>query len=336
MEIICYNVDFFRNLLFENSFVLNEEIQNNLTELEKNLVIPQELLEAQPLFRVDSNSSGNSTNSDRRFRRTNSSGGGRRGHNRGSYNKSCQNTQENENWEAIRNFKATKIEKSEGVQLYISEIRALLNKLSIKNYEVQYQVIITKLNEFIEKITDDDDKQLLLQSIFQILSMNSYLSTLYADLYVELVGIHDSFEMFIDEFVENYSQSLHEIHYIDSNEDYDGFCKYNKINDIRKCKATFIVNLMKRDMISQENILNVIKKAQEIAIGYIDEENRQNEVDEITENIVLIIKEVKTNLENTDMWKNSIQPNINYFTGLKVKEHASFTSRAKFKYMDCT
>ena len=27
--------------------------------------------------------------------------------------------------------------------------------------------------------------------------------------------------------------------------------------------------------------------------------------------------------------------NIQYFLGLKVKEHISFTSRAKFKYMDC-
>jgi hypothetical protein len=328
METLCYTVDFFRNLVFENSANLQPDISDILIELDRTLVIPQELLEAQPLFRVDSNSSNNSnsSNSDRKFRRPYASGGRRA-------NKPSNNT--HEHWESVRNFKATKIEKSEGIQIHIGEIRGFLNKLSIKNYDDQSTVIINALSEIIDKNINEDDKLVLLQNVFSILSSNIYLSSIYADLYVELVGTHDLFETFIDEFVEKYKDSFHEIHYVDPNDDYDKFCDYNKINDNRKCNATFIVNLMKRDMISHSCILQLIYQTQEIAMKYIDEENRQNEVEEITENIVLIIMEVKPILIHTDMWKTKIQPCINFFTGLKVKEHSSFTSRAKFKYMDC-
>jgi hypothetical protein len=68
---------------------------------------------------------------------------------------------------------------------------------------------------------------------------------------------------------------------------------------------------------------------------YISEEGRENDVEEITENIVILYNGSKSLMEDTSVWKEVVQPNIQYFMGLKVKDHVSFTSRAKFKYMDC-
>jgi hypothetical protein len=328
METLCYSIEYFHTFAFDRSFILNQNVKKILDDLECNLNINPELLDAPSLTRVDSNCSNSSSGSGRKFKRSNSSNN-HRGLNRQYAPKM------HDNLDPTRKFKVTNIEKKDGLEKQIGEIRGLLNKLSDKNYALHSKVIITALNNIMETLTDPDDDQLLTQSLFQIMSSNVYLSTIYADLYVELVGIYDMFGTMIDGFVESYKSSLNNICYINPDVDYDGFCAYNKINDARKCKATFIANLMKRDMISHDCVLNIIHQFMETVRKYVDEENRQNEVEEITENIVLLIKLVKPNLENTDAWTANIRPGIDFFLGLNVKDHASFTSRAKFKYMDC-
>jgi len=214
-------------------------------------------------------------------------------------------------------------------------MRGHLNRLSVKNYESHRNSIVEELNSFIIENTDENDVQKLLKSMFTIMSSNIGLSLIYADLFVELVGVNEYFGNLVDEFVETYRMSVREIHYIDPEVDYDGFCDYNKLNDMRKCYAAFVINLMKRDMISSDTVLAIIQEFQESVKQYIDEEGREYDVEEITENIVILYNGSKSLMEDSSVWKEVIQPNIQYFMGLKVKDHISFTSRAKFKYMDC-
>jgi hypothetical protein len=324
MEVISFSIDYFKNRVFEKEYELEPTIKKLIDDLNEEIKIPAEALENASLFRVGS---------DRSLRRTGSSSS-RRGLTRSnSKNSSFGNLAED--WEAVRNFKATKIDEKQGLDKHISDMRGLLNKMSVKNYESQKDAIIEALQSILETDIDLNDQTILFENMFSIMCSNSFLSKIYSDLYVELVGIHELFGKMVDDFVESYKSSLNEIHYVDPNTDYDGFCDYNKKNDTRKCHVLFIMNLMKQDMISQESVLVLITDTLALVGRYMKEENRQNEIEELSDNMVLLINETRDTLSSHEKWNNEIVSQIKKFTSLSVKECVSFSSRAKFKFMDC-
>lgn len=324
MEVISFSIDYFKNRVFEKEYELEPTIKKLIDDLNEEIKIPAEALENASLFRVGS---------DRSLRRTGSSSS-RRGLTRSnSKNSSFGNLAED--WEAVRNFKATKIDEKQGLDKHISDMRGLLNKMSVKNYESQKDAIIEALQTILETDIDLNDQTILFENMFSIMCSNSFLSKIYSDLYVELVGIHELFGKMVDDFVESYKSSLNEIHYVDPNTDYDGFCDYNKKNDTRKCHVLFIMNLMKQDMISQESVLVLITDTLALVGRYMMEENRQNEIEELSDNMVLLINETRDTLSSHEKWIDEIVPQIKKFTSLSVKECVSFSSRAKFKFMDC-
>jgi hypothetical protein len=324
MEVISFSIDYFKNRVFEKEYELEPTIKKLIDDLNEEIKIPAEALENASLFRLGS---------DRSLRRTGSSSS-RRGLTRSnSKNSSFGNLAED--WEAVRNFKATKIDEKQGLDKHISDMRGLLNKMSVKNYELQKDAIIEALQTILETDIDLNDQTILFENMFSIMCSNSFLSKIYSDLYVELVGIHELFGKMVDDFVESYKSSLNEIHYVDPNMDYDGFCNYNKKNDTRKCHVLFIMNLMKQDMISQESVLVLITDTLALVGRYMKEENRQNEIEELSDNMVLLINETRDTLSSHEKWNNEIVSQIKKFTSLSVKECVSFSSRAKFKFMDC-
>jgi hypothetical protein len=324
MEVISFSIDYFKNRVFEKEYELEPTIKKLIDDLNEEIKIPAEALENASLFRVGS---------DRSLRRTGSSSS-RRGLTRSnSKNSSFGNLAED--WEAVRNFKATKIDEKQGLDKHISDMRGLLNKMSVKNYESQKDAIIEALQTILETDIDLNDQTILFENMFSIMCSNSFLSKIYSDLYVELVGIHELFGKMVDDFVESYKSSLNEIHYVDPNTDYDGFCDYNKKNDTRKCHVLFIMNLMKQDMISQESVLVLITDTLALVGRYMKEENRQNEIEELSDNMVLLINETRDTLGSHEKWIDEIVPQIKKFTSLSIKECVSFSSRAKFKFMDC-
>jgi hypothetical protein len=127
---------------------------------------------------------------------------------------------------------------------------------------------------------------------------------------------------------------MRSIQYVDQTEDYDAFCKYNKMNDSRKATSVFIVNLVKKNILPQELLLKLIIDVQSIVLEYIELENKVNEVDEITENLFLLISESDSVMKTTEEWTSKVITTIQSLSKLKVKEKKSLSSRAIFKYMD--
>lgn len=243
-------------------------------------------------------------------------------------------------WEAVKNFKPTeKIELSD-IDNKIKEIRSDLNKISKMNYEEQKKGVIDKIFTIFEgeKMDGDeefsDNQKKIGNMIFDTLSTNKFLSQIYADLYVELVGKSEYFGYILDNFIENYKNSLNNIQYIDPDKDYNGFCNYNQKNEIRKSNSIFLINLMKYNMITQDTVLDLICELQTTSFTYIECDNKTHEVEEITENLFILVTESKTHLNTCEFWLNTIQPNIEKFSKLKAKEHPSLSSRCVFKYMD--
>ena len=335
-EIIHYSLERIIQTKFENNYEITSDIKKILDMLETQIIVPTETYEP-----TSSNLRRNDKSFDRNQRGNSHMRGGRRG---GSNSNSRNSSSENLNaimddWNAVRNFKATDIVKAVGFEKELNEIRCLLNKLSPKNYETQKDEILVKVKEVVgvedDNINDKDSNKIKVANmIFDIASANRFMSEVYADMYVELVGEYETFGEILDGLLIKYRETINHISYVDPNENYDKFCDYNKENELRKANTCFIMNLTKRDMISRKDVMDVIIELQELTLKFINEDNRKNEVDEISENMLLFITMGNNFLSSELKWSEQIIPFLEAFSKKKAKEYKSLTSRSVFKYMD--
>jgi hypothetical protein len=243
-----------------------------------------------------------------------------------------------DDWENVRKtivFKPTKIVEKEGLEKILNDIRVSLNKISAKNYETQRENIIENINSIMNNDNEnkDNDMKIIVNSIFEIAINNKFLSELYAELYKELCINFPQFISIIDVFINEYKNGVKEIIYVEPTLDYDKYCNYNKTNDKRKSLSLFMVNLMKNDLISKATLFGLITYLQDLVFEYMDELNKINEIEEITENLFIMITTAKPYCYSEEKWE-TISENIKLCSQLKVKDKKSLSSRAIFKYMD--
>uniref|UniRef100_A0A6C0EU55 MIF4G domain-containing protein n=1 Tax=viral metagenome TaxID=1070528 RepID=A0A6C0EU55_9ZZZZ len=238
-------------------------------------------------------------------------------------------------WDKQKIFKGIKKEEKIGIDKYIDEIRILLNKISDKNYEVNKDSIIQKIKDCLEDNEEsNDDMKRVVTVLFDIAKSNKFYSQIYAKLYKELIDNFPFFNDTVVPFVNQFMDSLNNLVYVESSVDYDGFCNYNKTNENRRASMAFIVNLMKNEVELPIHILDIVLHFQNLAIKFIDEENRVNEVDEITELLNIVILMINDTYKVDDKWMNEILPKIKMFSSFKIKEKVSLSSRSIFKYKD--
>ena len=124
------------------------------------------------------------------------------------------------------------------------------------------------------------------------------------------------FQYKFDEYIDN----IHKITYIDPKTNYDDYCEYVKKVEQVKSSLTFFINLMKNNICSLDNIVNMCLLLQQKVI-----ENPVNE--EYLNSIYIIIKECMDYLLfNTEL--ETIYDNI-----LKINK-LPISSKMKFKMMD--
>jgi hypothetical protein len=264
--------------------------------------------------------------------------------NNGRKNKNYQKRETiDETWELAKPFKVTNIEKKEGIDKLINDIRASLNKISNKNYETQRDAIFEQIDKIISDDSSDEDEDkinnnntdaiTIANAIFDIASTNKFYSELYATLYKELSNNYVIFQYNIHQIIEQYKDNISSIQFVDPNVDYDKFCDNNKLNDKRKALTTFIVNLMKQDVLEQTQIISIIQYLLDIVFKNAEIENKNCEIEEITENVFIFISMTVSDLKEHELWEN-IENNIKKLSQYKAKEHLSISSRSIFKYMD--
>ena len=339
---VYYSVSDFQTMCFENKFKLDEDVLTRIKFLEDNLVIPPSDLSdgiSTTNRSYERFGSNNNNNNDIRNRRLPVSSSSKRMHNGGNKHKDSSM-----DWETARiGFKTTKIETKEGVDKQINDIRSIMNKISphnplkmsISDYESQRSVFLDQIMALYKNTNNGEDEcNIIAKSILEMASSNKYLSELYADIYADLVDRDELFRTILNGVIERYLETIQQIHYVDSDKDYDGFCNYNKINDARKAMVSFMVVLMKRNLLSSECIFDLIQELQTILTKYTESDNMTNEVDEITENICLMISKCKPFLSTNAKWQSSIVPYVSDFSKRKAKEYKSLSSRAVFKFMD--
>lgn len=246
-----------------------------------------------------------------------------------------------EQWETLPTIKATVVPVArEGIDKLLGELRNYLNKISTKTYENLKTNIMTTINEIMGNYCDEKteeqhaDIQKIVNFIFDTGCANKFYSELYAKLYKELIETYPVFREIISPFIEKYVESIREVRYVDQNKDYDGFCENNKKNDKRRATSAFIMNLYANGILDQLIVFDIFSQFQLMAIEYIEDATKTNEVDEITENIFLMCSMGANLLKNEPIWISDILPNIHKFATFKMKEKPGLSSRTIFKYRD--
>ena len=232
-----------------------------------------------------------------------------------------------QDWENIRNFKLTKLDKNEeGFECIIDDIRSNLNKLTKENFDEINETIKKTIKKQINK-EDNTDENLneIAKCIFEIGSLNTFWSSLYAKLYKNLI---DEFNSMKETCLVNFNEYMNVFENKEEEEEntnisYNLLCETNKKNEHRKGRSSFFVNLMIYDIINMDVMYDFLFKLFE-KIKDIDTNNKE----EFFENISIIVLAGKNKFEEEEeKWKTVIEEITNI-------SESNITKKMKFKCLD--
>ena len=317
MEMVIYSLEDINKIAWNTkSFNISEESNELIINLSKQVCDPNYI--RTPVFEKNALS--------------------KRGHHH--YNKKGSNNELNkmktdEQWEAIRNFKATTTISTKDIsdkQKNINNIRLLINKLSNKNFNS----IFNELVEIIDNAHDSEINEYYKQInelIFNNAGTNKVLAEVYAYLYKELINKYDAIKTILHENFNQFVSLFNNIEYVHPNEDYDKFCDINIINEKRRAISLFICNLLKNEMLKADDIIHIIFQLQNLLFTNIEKEDFVEKNSEISENLFILITNSNSVLKKHTEWESIIN-NVDMVKKMKAKEKPGLSNKIVFKHMD--
>ena len=115
---------------------------------------------------------------------------------------------------------------------------------------------------------------------------------------------------------------------VDSNEDYDAFCEFTAKNNNRKNTTNLLCEIAKTERFNFIRVADIQKITEDLfahILASIDLADKQREVEEITENIVVIFSHFGATFKPA--FKDALDT-------LSTIKKPGLSSRTKFKYMD--
>ena len=242
-----------------------------------------------------------------------------------------------DDWEIIRRFQATELHKREGIDAHLDSIRSDLNKITDKTFDEVFAALCARIDELKDE-PDASHLQTVGGAIFNTASSNHFFSAVYARLFHQLLQKYDAvfkgvFETNFDQFIGLFGS----IEHADAKKDYTRFCEVNKTNDKRRAMGLFIVNLMKVGVVTTMQTLNIVQQLQTLIQEHMRQSDRANEVEELTENLFIILKDAHPHLSRShkEEWE-AVVLEIEFNSKLKPKnaKYPSITNKTIFKHMD--
>lgn len=229
-------------------------------------------------------------------------------------------------WERLASLQKTIIKPEQNAtEKKINSLLSHINKLSNTNYDNIKKSIFTIIQELIES---EYDLSLIIQKIFDLISVNKFYSTIYSNLYLDLNHEWSEFSSILPHEITKYIESLKSIETCDPN-DYDLFCKINMANEKRRSKTLFMINLVKNNLIPKHHIQDIIELIIDSISEFISMENKHYMIEELTEYLFILTTEGK------DLYDAKlILHNIKYFTTLDIKKTKSLNNKSVFKCKD--
>jgi hypothetical protein len=229
-------------------------------------------------------------------------------------------------------FKEKVVNEVVGPDKILLNIRGCFNKLTIKNYDTHRDLLITHLNE-LRQLNEESYLIEISNQFFDVASKNSFYSEMYALLYKELTQICPLFEERKEQFLIDCVDSLETIIHVDEKSDYEGFCKNNKSNDVRRSMNTFLINLYKKGEFNIQDVFKIIKLIEDKLNQKINDASQRHVVEELTENLYLFVSELSSELKTHQKWQ-SVYESIERYSKCNISDYQGLNNRIKFKYMD--
>ena len=331
-----YNLQTFRETIFNGfDFVVPEETITIISYLTSEIGSTANI--HNTVFQKKEHRDGDSV-----FSSASHSGSKNRNKNNKKNNKFMESN--NEDWEQLRSFQATKIEQKSGLDGHIDNLRSNLNKLSDKTFQdirgkiIDILDIISGSEEF-----NDEHAAIVSTVIYNISSTNKFYSKIFADLYSELVTKYAFLRSVFDTQFSKFIAKFETIQYVAPEVNYDLFCENNKINENRRANSQFIVNLALNGFINKLPVARILRQLLDIIMNTIVRTDKKNEVDELTENVaILFIKDIIDAAEDESDYEEdeleisgkTIEDTIILLAKSKMKDYKSLSNKAIFKYMD--
>jgi hypothetical protein len=230
-------------------------------------------------------------------------------------------------------FRATVFAELDNTQTLISDIRSELNKINDTNCLEKIITLMQKIDQIRELVDFGDDVEmdekmsLVFTTIFSICISNKSFAKIYGTALIEINRKYD-IRVLINTAIANYLQSMQNIIDVDSNIDYDAFCEFTTVNNNRKNITNLFCEIAKTDQFEGlriRDIHTVISNLLNHVFVSVDSAEKQKEVEEITENIVIIFSHFK------DEFKPEFKQQLELLASFKKP---GLSSRTKFKYMD--
>jgi len=248
-----------------------------------------------------------------------------------------------DDWEMIRKFKTTLLEKKKGIELSVDKIRKSLNKITDKTYEKMLLQIIDEIENIINDNNTDNNKEQIDEyieelnrigdSIFDIASGNSFYSKIYAKLYKELINKYKFMNNIFNKKISNNYNLFEDYSYCSPDSNYDQFCKNNKLNEKRRALGLFYINLMIEGILQPSMIITIIEEIQESLLKNILKPDNSNIVEEMSEFLYIVISNGFTILKSNKEWEK-IMKCVNIISSKTHKSEPSITNKTIFKHMD--
>ena len=249
-----------------------------------------------------------------------------------------------EDWEQLRSFQSTRIEQSSGLDGHIDNLRSIMNKLTDKTFQDMRGKIFDILDTIINSSDFNKEIETIISTvIYDISSTNKFFSKIYADLYAELVKKYDCLHTVFTTNFNKFADQYETIQYVDPDINYDGFCENNKINEHRRAKTQFMMNLALNGFISKLSVARILRQLLDTIMSTINRSDKKNEVDEMIENMAILFNEdlICEAQDDSDCEEDELEisgrtivDTITLLANSKVKDYKSLSNKAIFKCMD--
>lgn len=239
---------------------------------------------------------------------------------------------ESEKWNKKELFKPTIMEKKEGLEEELDNLRSLLNKLVDINFDEQKEKIIECV-KVIVNFENEDKYERIIQRFFHVVINNKRYSNSYSKIFSILLDNYTSFDEYQNEFINKYNESINNIEYMNPDEDYDEYCRINKLNIQRRSLLCFIISCVECEIYSFNELLQIINYLFDMLDNNIKNDSNQYTNEEVVENIFTLLQSGKKLISN-EVCKYNIVDKIKCYSELNIKENSGYSNRMKFKMLD--
>jgi hypothetical protein len=249
----------------------------------------------------------------------------------------------NEDWSSVLKFDITTIDKKTGIEHDMNQIKLNFNKLTDKTYLDIREKIIIQIGILENSIYNDTDMEKISKEIYSLASSNKFYSTLFANLYAELLTKFKWLNKVFNLQIQHKMDIYNNITYISPEENYDEYCKNNLINDKRRANTLFLLNLAKNGFINKTIVLELINNLLIIILDMIQKDGYKCQVDELVENLSLLFDKAFINdiEEDSDYDEDDFLIDGKTFNEIittlsksKSSNYKSLTNKSIFKFMD--